>query len=109
MKYPVTVYGDALLRKKAKTIEKDNPKLNEIIENTSEWIIRYKNSQFIRKFVQTDNKNFKITIIQDEVFLDGKITKFIFFSAKAKKESKIHLSIDKKGKQIEKINSATWR
>jgi peptide deformylase len=33
MKYPVTVYGDALLRKKAKKIEKDNPKLKEIIEN----------------------------------------------------------------------------
>ncbi|NQU54264.1 MAG: peptide deformylase [Bacteroidetes bacterium] len=33
MKYPVTVYGDVLLRKKAKKIEKDNPKLNEIIEN----------------------------------------------------------------------------
>nr|WP_319999229.1 peptide deformylase [uncultured Draconibacterium sp.] len=33
MKYPVTVYGDLLLRKKAKTIEKDHPKLDEIIEN----------------------------------------------------------------------------
>ena len=33
MKYPVTVYGDSLLRKKAKAIEKDDPKLNEIIEN----------------------------------------------------------------------------
>ena len=33
MKYPVTVYGDPLLRKKAKTIEKDHPKLDEIIEN----------------------------------------------------------------------------
>jgi peptide deformylase len=33
MKYPVTVYGDALLRKKAKKIENDNPKLKEIIEN----------------------------------------------------------------------------
>jgi len=33
MKYPVTVYGDPLLRKKAKPIEKDDPKLKEIIEN----------------------------------------------------------------------------
>ena len=33
MKYPVTVYGDALLRKKAKAIKKDDPKINEIIEN----------------------------------------------------------------------------
>lgn len=33
MMYPVTVYGDALLRKKTKAIEKDDPKLKEIIEN----------------------------------------------------------------------------
>lgn len=33
MKYPVTVYGDPLLRKKAKTIEKDHKELNEIIAN----------------------------------------------------------------------------
>ena len=33
MKYPVTVYGDPLLRKKAEAIEKDHPKLDEIIEN----------------------------------------------------------------------------
>lgn len=33
MKYPITVYGNALLRKKAKNIEKDNPQLKEIIEN----------------------------------------------------------------------------
>lgn len=33
MKYPVTVYGDPLLRKKAKEIDKDDPKLKEIIEN----------------------------------------------------------------------------
>ncbi|WP_319502098.1 peptide deformylase [uncultured Draconibacterium sp.] len=33
MKYPVTVYGDPLLRKKAQRIEKDHPKLDEIIEN----------------------------------------------------------------------------
>ena len=33
MKYPVTVYGDVLLRKKAKPIDKDDPKLMEIIEN----------------------------------------------------------------------------
>ncbi|WP_346854996.1 peptide deformylase [uncultured Draconibacterium sp.] len=33
MKYPVTVYGDTLLRKKAKEIKKDDPKLSEIIEN----------------------------------------------------------------------------
>lgn len=33
MKYPVTVYGDPLLRKKAKTIEKDHPQLDEIINN----------------------------------------------------------------------------
>jgi peptide deformylase len=33
MKYPVTVYGDSLLRKKAKAIKKDDPKLNGIIEN----------------------------------------------------------------------------
>jgi peptide deformylase len=33
MKYPVTVYGDTLLRKTAKDIEKDDPKLKEIIEN----------------------------------------------------------------------------
>ncbi len=31
--YPVTVYGDPLLRKKAKNIEKDSPQLKEIIEN----------------------------------------------------------------------------
>lgn len=33
MKYPVTVYGDPLLRKKAKTIDKNHPELDEIIEN----------------------------------------------------------------------------
>ncbi|MDX8340919.1 peptide deformylase [Draconibacterium sp. IB214405] len=33
MKYPVTVYGDPLLRRKAEKIEKDHPKLDEIIEN----------------------------------------------------------------------------
>jgi peptide deformylase len=33
MKYPVTVYGDSLLRKKAKKIEKDNKDLKQIIEN----------------------------------------------------------------------------
>ncbi len=33
MKYPITVYGNTLLRKKAKKIEKDDPRLNEIIEN----------------------------------------------------------------------------
>eukprot|EP00764_Aduncisulcus_paluster_P012076 gnl/Carplike_NY0171/5029_a6865_258.p1 GENE.gnl/Carplike_NY0171/5029_a6865_258~~gnl/Carplike_NY0171/5029_a6865_258.p1 ORF type:complete len:186 (+),score=2.33 gnl/Carplike_NY0171/5029_a6865_258:32-589(+) len=33
MKYPVTVYGDALLRKKAQKIDKDYEGLNEIIEN----------------------------------------------------------------------------
>ena len=33
MKYPVTVYGDPLLRKKAKPIEKEQEGLNEIIEN----------------------------------------------------------------------------
>lgn len=33
MKYPITVYGDPVLRKKAKAIEKDHPKLDEIIEN----------------------------------------------------------------------------
>lgn len=33
MKYPVTVYGDPLLRKKAKPIEKGHEGLDEIIEN----------------------------------------------------------------------------
>jgi peptide deformylase len=33
MKYPVTVYGDPILRKKAEPITKDYPNLNEIIEN----------------------------------------------------------------------------
>ncbi|SHE73442.1 peptide deformylase [Mariniphaga anaerophila] len=33
MKYPVTVYGDPLLRKKAKSIDKDHEGLSEIIEN----------------------------------------------------------------------------
>lgn len=33
MKYPVTVYGDPLLRKKAKPIEKGHEGLGEIIEN----------------------------------------------------------------------------
>jgi peptide deformylase len=33
MKYPVTVYGDPLLRKISKPIDKDDPKLMEIIEN----------------------------------------------------------------------------
>jgi len=33
MKYPVTVYGDPLLRKKAKPIEKKTEELEEIIEN----------------------------------------------------------------------------
>src|SRR6056297_2362232 len=33
MKYPITVYGDPLLRKKAKEIAKDFEGLNEIIEN----------------------------------------------------------------------------
>lgn len=33
MKYPVTVYGDPVLRKKAKKINKDYPNLNEVLEN----------------------------------------------------------------------------
>ncbi len=33
MKYPVTVYGDSILRKKAKNVSKDTKGLNEIIEN----------------------------------------------------------------------------
>ena len=33
MKYPITVYGDPLLRKKAKEIAKDFEGLNEIVEN----------------------------------------------------------------------------
>ena len=33
MKYPVTVYGDSILRKKAQKIDKDFPNLKEIIEN----------------------------------------------------------------------------
>lgn len=33
MKYPITVYGDPLLRKKAKKIEKDHKNLAGIIEN----------------------------------------------------------------------------
>jgi peptide deformylase len=33
MKYPVTVYGDPLLRKKAKPIDKEHEGLGEIIEN----------------------------------------------------------------------------
>lgn len=33
MKYPVTVYGDPLLRKKAKKIDKDYPDLAQVIEN----------------------------------------------------------------------------
>ena len=32
MKYPVTVYGDTLLRKKAKKIEKDNKDLKQNLE-----------------------------------------------------------------------------
>jgi len=33
MKYPITVYGDLILRKRAQNIEKDMEGLNEIIEN----------------------------------------------------------------------------
>lgn len=33
MKYPITIYGDPLLRKTAKDITKDHPNLKEIIEN----------------------------------------------------------------------------
>jgi len=33
MKYPITVYGDTILRKRAENIEKDTEGLNEIIEN----------------------------------------------------------------------------
>ncbi len=33
MKYPVTVYGDPLLRKKAKEIDKNYPNLEQVIEN----------------------------------------------------------------------------
>lgn len=33
MKYPVTVYGDAILRKKAEKIDKEYPNLKEVIEN----------------------------------------------------------------------------
>jgi len=33
MKYPITVYGDTILRKKAEPIKKDTERLNEIIEN----------------------------------------------------------------------------
>jgi peptide deformylase len=40
MEYPVTVYGDALLRKKAKSIAKNHEGLNEIIENMWETMHR---------------------------------------------------------------------
>ncbi|MFW5831892.1 MAG: peptide deformylase [Prolixibacteraceae bacterium] len=33
MKYPITVYGDPLLRKKAKPVDKNDEELKEIIEN----------------------------------------------------------------------------
>ena len=33
MKYPITVYGDTILRKRAENIEKNTEGLNEIIEN----------------------------------------------------------------------------
>ena len=33
MKYPITVYGDTILRKRAENIKKDTEGLNEIIEN----------------------------------------------------------------------------
>lgn len=33
MKYPVTVYGDPLLRKKAKEIKQDHPNFKEILDN----------------------------------------------------------------------------
>ena len=33
MKYPITVYGDPILRKKAKAVEKNDEELKEIIEN----------------------------------------------------------------------------
>lgn len=33
MKYPVTLYGDSVLRKKAQEIDKDFPNLEEIVEN----------------------------------------------------------------------------
>ncbi len=33
MKYPVTVYGDPILRKRAQEIDKDYPNLKEVIEN----------------------------------------------------------------------------
>ncbi|MBU2920891.1 peptide deformylase [Winogradskyella psychrotolerans] len=33
---PIVAYGDAVLKKKAKTIDKDYPKLNELIENMYE-------------------------------------------------------------------------
>ena len=33
MKYPITVYGDPILRKRAEDIEKDTEGLNEILEN----------------------------------------------------------------------------
>lgn len=33
MKYPVTVYGDPVLRKRAQEIDKDYPNLKEVIEN----------------------------------------------------------------------------
>jgi len=33
MKYPITVYGDPILRKRAEAIEKDKEGLNEILEN----------------------------------------------------------------------------
>jgi len=33
MKYPIAVYGDTILRKRAENIEKDTEGLNEIIEN----------------------------------------------------------------------------
>ena len=33
MKYPITVYGDSVLRKRAEDIDKDTEGLKEIIEN----------------------------------------------------------------------------
>ncbi|MEN8116330.1 MAG: peptide deformylase [Bacteroidota bacterium] len=84
MKYPVTVYGDPLLRKKAKKIEKDNPRLSEIIENM--WETMYYSDgvglaapqvgMSIRMFVidassgadeEPELKDFKKTFINPEI------------------------------------------
>ena len=87
MKYPVTVYGDTLLRKKAKEIKEDDPKLKEIIENM--WETMYQ-SDGVGLAAPQVNRSIRVIVIDasafDEKYPETKHFKKAFINARIYKE-----------------------